>query len=57
MALIKCGECGKEMAKTAKACPHCGGANKAKNMKETFVVMAVCWIVFGIFYVIYHANN
>lgn len=33
MALIKCNECSRDISDTAKACPHCGYANKAKNDK------------------------
>ena len=32
-ALIPCKTCGKEIAKNAKLCPHCGGKNK-KSMKQ-----------------------
>lgn len=33
MALIRCRECSRDISDTAKACPHCGYANKAKNKK------------------------
>ena len=33
MALIRCRECSREISDTAKACPHCGYVNKAKNNK------------------------
>ena len=29
MALIGCGECGKEISSEAPACPHCGAPNRA----------------------------
>lgn len=38
MALIKCKECGKEISKKAKSCPHCG----AQTPKPT---SAVTWLV------------
>jgi len=42
MALIQCGECGKEMSSTVKKCPHCGFINKQlkqekMNNKTTFI--------------------
>lgn len=31
MALIKCPECGKEIAQSAKACPSCGAPSKIQQ--------------------------
>lgn len=42
MALIKCKECGKEISKSAKSCPHCGApAEKAKGGFSLAKIMVV----------------
>lgn len=38
MALIKCNECGAEISKSAKSCPHCGVPAKKKTSIVTWVV-------------------
>ncbi len=35
MALIECGECGREMSSEATACPACGKPNKPVQNKAT----------------------
>ncbi len=50
MALVKCKECQKEVAKSAKTCPHCGVANPSvtnKQMAIGFIALAV--IVLALF--------
>ncbi|MGR3984313.1 MAG: zinc ribbon domain-containing protein [Gammaproteobacteria bacterium] len=37
MALIKCKECGKEISKKAKTCPHCGHERKQAHAGEAFI--------------------
>ena len=49
MALIKCGECGNQISKSAESCPSCGAPNKSKR-KETgcgTVILAVI-LAFGV---------
>lgn len=42
MALIKCNECGKDIAENAIRCPYCGGINEVYNKKTTnFALKAV----------------
>jgi len=41
MALTKCKECGKEISKKAKICPHCGAPVKKKTGCLTIVVGVV----------------
>ena len=36
----KCKHCGKEIAKSAKICPHCGGKNKGK-----FGLLLICFLL------------
>jgi Na+-transporting methylmalonyl-CoA/oxaloacetate decarboxylase gamma subunit len=47
MALIKCGECGKQFSTDAKACPHCGGKAPYKP-GAAFILVVGLLIVFGI---------
>lgn len=47
MALIKCGECGKDFSTDAKACPHCG-AKPPYRPSLAFVLIAGLLVVFGI---------
>ncbi len=46
--MVKCKACDKEIAKSAKVCPHCGKKQKNKG----FTVIAVILIVIGIFWAI-----
>ena len=53
MALVKCKECGKEIAKTAKVCPHCGFENKLVSVKESLggcLVMIVLLAIAVVFF-------
>ncbi|MCK0153882.1 zinc ribbon domain-containing protein [Alcanivorax sp. S6407] len=53
MALIKCKECGKEISKSAKSCPHCGApADKAKggfNLAKFMVVLLGAVFIISLF--------
>jgi len=42
MALVKCKECGGEISKKARTCPHCG--YKKKNIG--WEAIKVVWLVF-----------
>ncbi len=50
-ALIACKTCGKEIAKSAKSCPHCGAPNKKSNsivrILVTVVAIFVVFVVIG----------
>lgn len=41
MALVKCKECKKEIAKSAKSCPHCGAATPRRTSPITWLVLGV----------------
>lgn len=44
-----CGTCGKEIAKNAKTCPHCGGKNKkAGSKKLLFAIIAIIIIIIAV---------
>ena len=45
--MIACKVCGKEIAKSAKTCPHCGARNKKKRsfIKFALIALAVVGIV------------
>jgi hypothetical protein len=45
--LIQCKDCGKEVSKNAKLCPHCG-ANPVKN---TYTMTIVIVVLFGLWYI------
>ena len=46
--LSQCKSCGKEIAKTAKTCPHCGAKNKKKHpVLLGIVIFAALMIIFG----------
>jgi RNA polymerase subunit RPABC4/transcription elongation factor Spt4 len=40
--LISCKVCGKEIAKSAKSCPHCGKRNKQPVWKLILIIIGVC---------------
>ena len=50
MAMTTCGECGKEISTTAKACPHCGASmsnTTGKILKVAiFVLLGLIVLVF-----------
>lgn len=46
--LAQCPECGKEMSRTAKACPHCGFAPNAGKVKDLKIVGGVAFAI-GLF--------
>ena len=54
MALIKCKECGQEISKNAKICPHCGKKNK--NKKVWFLIVGAI-ILFLIIANIFSSNK
>ncbi|VEI21859.1 Uncharacterised protein [Serratia plymuthica] len=54
MALIKCGECGKEISDKAKACPACGAPIKEKQTVSQLISAVLVVIVAGFFI---HACN
>jgi len=56
MALIKCAECGHEIAKSAKTCPSCGAKNKARTGCLALIVGAVGIILLVSFIVQWSAN-
>lgn len=39
--MIHCSSCGEEMAKNAKACPHCGARNKRKHPVRTALLLGL----------------
>ena len=43
MALVICHECGKEVSKTARSCPHCGAVPQVKKNVAYYL-----WIVVGL---------
>ena len=43
--LIECKSCGQQMAKSAKACPHCGAKNKKPIIKKWWFWVAVILVV------------
>jgi RNA polymerase subunit RPABC4/transcription elongation factor Spt4 len=43
--MINCKACGKEIAKSAKACPHCGKKNKKPLWQKLIIVAVVLAIV------------
>src|SRR3989442_676575 len=46
--LIVCKSCGKEIAKTAKSCPHCGAPNKQTSVLLVVLLgVVIAPIVFG----------
>jgi hypothetical protein len=49
MALVKCGECGKEISRSATACPSCGAKQRRSYSLTKFAVIAIgvwiTWIV------------
>ena len=52
MALIQCKECKKEVAKSAKTCPHCGVKDPAITTKQKLggcLVLIVLAIGFGVY--------
>ena len=49
MAKMKnCASCGKEIASSAKTCPHCGGKNKKPIYLRKWVWLLAVLLVFGI---------
>lgn len=46
MALIKCDECGKDIAENAIRCPYCGGINKVLDKKTTNFALKAVFFVF-----------
>jgi len=52
MALIKCGECGREVSSTAKTCPQCGAkVAKVKVKKQVSPLVALFVVAMGVFIV------
>lgn len=47
MALIKCTECGHEIARSARTCPSCGAKNRARTgfVTKIVVMLAIVWLV------------
>jgi len=45
MALVKCRECGKEVAQGANKCPHCGVSNPGLSQQATNWIAVVAVIV------------
>lgn len=45
--MINCKVCGKEIAKSAKVCPHCGAKNKKPIYKRIWVWLLGVIIIFG----------
>ena len=46
MALTKCRECGREVSKTAKACPHCGARTpRTSVLGKILLVVGVVWLL------------
>ena len=61
MALIKCGECGKEISSNAKTCPNCGNPVKTgefhkelSTAKKIAIVIIILIVVFIISIPIYN---
>lgn len=52
MALVKCKECGKEISKKAKKCPHCGAP-----VKRTSILTWLVAIIFGLWLIGFIASN
>lgn len=62
MALIKCNECGKDISDTTDVCIHCGAPtsisvkdtnsievkSKRHNKRKIVVVIAICFLLFGL---------
>src|SRR5665213_2827938 len=50
MALIKCGECGRDISNTAKACPQCGAKIKksVSPIVAVFIVGMGACIIYGV---------
>jgi hypothetical protein len=48
MALVKCKECGKEVSKSAKKCPHCGYKLKMSFLAK-FGLFIFGFVIFGAF--------
>ena len=47
--LIECKTCGAQMAKSAKACPSCGGKNKSKSLIKIIIPLAIILILGGLY--------
>lgn len=45
--MIACKQCGAEIAKSAKTCPHCGAKNKKPIYKRAWFIILVILIVLG----------
>ena len=48
MALVACKECKKEVASSAKKCPHCGVANPSMGVKETLTGLVVLGVAVAV---------
>lgn len=64
MALIKCPECGKEVAETALTCPNCGVKISNGHTKKANQIVIICLLVFAaccsiglIFITLYSSNS
>ena len=58
MSLIKCGECGREVSSTAKACPQCGAkVKKVKVKKPVSKITAVFVVLIGVAIIIGVINS
>jgi len=53
--LKKCKTCGKDIAKSAKVCPHCGAKNKRKS--KLIGVLAILGLIISIIWGISDANE
>ena len=49
--LIECKTCGAQMAKSAKACPSCGGKNKKKSLIKIIIPLVII-LVLGALYAV-----
>jgi len=43
--LTKCKTCQKDVAKTAKTCPHCGAKNKQTGGCATFIILVIITVI------------
>src|SRR5580700_6671304 len=53
MALIRCGECGREVSTTAKVCPQCGA--KVKKPKKPVSKITALFVLAFVVFVVYRA--
>lgn len=48
MKQIKCQECGKQLSKKARICPHCGTSTKYKTRIATPIILAIAIIIISV---------